>query len=175
MKILSQREKKVLILCQVIAVMFFLDLLVIKPLMQTKENVGVQIASREKQLEQYAGIIGQYAAIKKEYDEYGSYFKQKKLNEEEVSSVLANIDSLAKRFEVNISDLKPGKVKEEGSHSRFSFELFIDGDLTQVLNFIHSLENKPYFFSVDGFRFERKSRHGELIKCRLSLKRIMIP
>jgi Tfp pilus assembly protein PilO len=149
---------------------------VIEPMRQKVQDIDLQIEAQLKKLKKNQKTISKADAIQSEYAGYIERFSQVGTNEQTMSAALSEIEKTAGEMSLKISDLKPNKVKSQGSYNRFSVSLTIDGGLEDILRLLYTLQSEPYFYTVDELRFDKSSRQNHpSMKTRIVLTKILIP
>jgi Tfp pilus assembly protein PilO len=173
---LSKREQRVFILTIVTVLVYVSFNWVFKPLKLRIQFMESSIEEKKSMILKHQRIIRRAQAIEEEYDQYEYDFRQDKSNEQVMSSILSEIELIAGDLDLRISDMKPKRRKKEEYFNRFSVSLTIKSELSEILNFLYILQNKPYLFNVDEIRFDKGSRRKDSsVKTSLVLSKILIP
>ena len=101
--------------------------------------------------------------------------KQGDTDEQEMSALLSEVESITGDIDIHISDMKPLKVKSIDFYKKFSVELEAEGLLDNLTKFIHTLQSQPHLLKVERIRLERRSMRTEKLKGFLLITRIRIP
>jgi len=121
-------------------------------------------------------ILKRAEISKKTYEEFQKGNRQIGSNRKVMSTILAEIEGVAKELDLTISDLKPKKVKRDDYFNHFSVSLLLNSKFIDILHFLYKLQNPPHMFSVDEIRFDKWSRkNNSTMKTRLVLSKIFIP
>ena len=175
-KRLTQREQLFAALVVILGLVLFIYYSFVRPLKEQIRLLEIKVKDSEKQISKNFKLIRKGEAREKEYKIYLQEFKQDKPNEQVMSSILAEIEAVALELQLQISDLKPKRVKEGGDYNQFSVSLAIDSSLENIIHFLHILQSEPHIFDVEGLEFEKGSqRKSDTMKTRLVLSKILIP
>ena len=134
-----------------------------------------KIVAGRKQLEKNLKIIHKAQRYEKQNTAIIANFKQKGSDEQAMSTIITEIESVAGEVNIRIADLKPQKVRKTGSFNNFSVSLVLDGQLTPIMNFVYDLQNQPHWFGVDEMRLDKKSPNSPDLKGYLVLSRTLLP
>ena len=174
-QILSQREKNIFILCLSLIVIYLLYQFVFIPMNSKDKILGNRIKVVEKKLLKAKQKVQKAKMFKDDAESSMQSFKQKGSNEEVMSSMLSAIEEVAGKGEVVLADVKPQKVKKEEFANLFSVNLSVEGDLSEVVAFIHQLQNPPNGFKIEEINMTIRSARSKTIKTRLMISRILVP
>lgn len=175
-KRLTKREQKIFIFLVIIAVAYAALQGVIKPLNEKILFVKNKIEKRKKHLDDNLRIVNKGRKREEQYNYYLNKFKQNQSNEQVMSSMLSEIEGVARSLNLRISDLKPQKAQETNYYNRFSVSLTIDSELAEIIHFIYELQNQTHLFNVDEVRFDKGARRNtSTLKTNLVLSKIFIP
>ena len=129
----------------------------------------------EKRLRNNQRIVAREKAVNDEYDKYLPYFKQDSSDEQEMATILAQIEFVANSLSMRVADMKPNRVKRTDFYNNFSVTLTIEGELPAILHFLYTLQNPPNLFATNEIYFERSAIRTSSIKCRLIISKVLIP
>jgi len=139
------------------------------------DSVQDQIEMAQKKLQRNQRLIREAGQVGQEYRTLLARYKQKKSQEEIMSSMLSNIQAVSVRISVPITDLKPNKVKTVDSFNQYSVSMSIEGRLTDILHFIHIMQSPPYQYFLDELNLRREFFKADKLRCQLVFKQILIP
>ncbi len=148
----------------------------VKPLEEKIKSIDDKIEKRKKFLNENMKVVKKGKKREEQYNYYVSKFKQTQSKEQVMSSILSEIEGVARSLNLRISDLKPQKVQENVYYNRFSVSLTIDSELSEIVHFIYELQNQTHLFNVDEVRIDKGARRNtSTIKTNLVLSKIFIP
>ena len=170
----SEREKflSIVTLCAAVAGVLYAGIYL--PLHRLAVDVREQIDTSERQLQKTMRTIHKGKFSEKEYQSILEHFKQASSDEQEMSSMLSLIEAVARGINIRIVDMKPRRPKVNDLYNQFFINLEIDGELAAVTEFIHDLQNPPYFFHIDELRLNKVSPQMAGLKCQVTLSKILI-
>lgn len=172
---LSRRETRIFIVCLFVILVFIGHRFIFKPLKEDLAVLEQKIETSEDQLKRVLKINKKKDSVSKLYEQQIFSLRQKLSDEQEMASILSEIQSVANEIKLGVADMKPKKVKKVDFYNNFSVSLTMDGELVSIVHFLYILQNSPHFFSIDEVYFEKSSMHTALIKCRLTLSKILVP
>lgn len=144
------------------------------PFKEKSAQIKTKIESGKKQLSKNLKTIRKGERYEKENKVLLENFKQKGSDEQTMSAIITEIESVAGQVNIRIADLKPQKVRKADVFNNFSVSLVLDGQLTPIMNFVYNLQNQPHLFTVDELRLDKKSPNSQDLKGYLILSRILL-
>ena len=147
----------------------------IRPLNEKIASLDTEIAKKKKKLKNNLGVIKKSQGVDKEYATLIEQFQQTKSNEQVMSAIIAEIEGVAGELQLQISDLKPKRVKREDTNNRFSVSLDIDSQFVDIIQFLHKLQSQPHYFAVEEAHFDNSFRgKNTSMKIQLVLSKVLI-
>lgn len=175
LKNLSSREKIILAICILLILVYLGFIFVFTPIKTRIANLNDEISSKELKLKKSYKILNQKNAVEEVYKNYADYMKQNEADEQEMSGLLSEVESVAAQVDIHISDMKPMRVRAIDFYKKFSVELEAEGLLENLTKAIHTLQNPPHFLKVERLRLERRSMRTNKLQCFMLISRIRIP
>ena len=170
----SKREKK---MAGVVVLVIFFSVVyrgVYVPLKNQVEFLNNKISVAEQRLSKTLKIIRRAKIAAKKYDDILDDFKQTVSDEQVMSSILSEIETVAGELKMRIADMKPKKVKRVDFYNNFSVSLSIDGQLSEIMLFIYRLQNSPHVFYIEELRLNKSSPRKVDLSCQVVLSRLLI-
>ncbi len=171
---LSQREKFLSILTSVMAAIGLAYGGIYFPLHRASVEVQEEIRAGERQLQKTIRTIHKGKFSEQEYQTITEHFKQTASDEQEMSSMLSQIEAIARGINIRIVDMKPRRPRTNDLYNQFFINLEIDGELVSITEFIHYLQNPPYFYHIDELRLNKVSPQVAGLKCQVTFSKILI-
>jgi len=174
MRKMTKREQKILMICGVLFVTYVSYNLIWKSFRIKSEIVSQKIRKGEKRLKKNLEIMRHQKVVLEEYSEYVNTFKQEMTDEEQMSSIIAQLEAMTQKHKLPFSEMKPQKVNTVDFYKVFPVSLKMDGNLDQINRFLYDLQKEPYFFHVDKLRLEKKSRQKSFLNVSLVLSKLLL-
>ena len=172
---LTLREQQILAIAFFVAFAYFNVHFIFRPLKEKITALENNIRSTQKRFLKNKRIIKKEEAVESEYAKHALSLKQKASDEQEMASILSEVEAVANQLNMRIADMKPNKVKRVDFYNSFSVNLTIEGELATTTHFLYALQNTPHLFKVDEIYFERSSFRASELRCRLILSKALIP
>lgn len=174
MKKLSKREIVIASICAVIALGFILQLAVIEPLKQNEADILLKIQQKEKLMMKNLESINLMKDQESEYRGYLKFLTTTQSGEQEMSTMLSEVENLANETGIRMIGMKPRKVRKIDFYQKSSLEIEAEAQLTDLTQFIHQLEGHARPFIVEDIRLEKRSPQQPHLNCRLVLSRMFM-
>jgi len=130
-------------------------------------EVNSKIINVESALSKINAIVNSKDLVEKQFDIYREKLTP---NVRTTSStrVLKDIESKAQKSGLNVINVKPLTVKEEGLYGEFDFNLEVEGELKSLGKFLYDLDESSYLFKLKFTQINAQSL-GEPLKFQLLL------
>ncbi len=129
------------------------------------ESAGLRLVRNEKLLANKKNIEG-------EYEKYKEYIRKKEDKEQEMASILKEIEATASGSGVKITSIKPKGEKQLKNYKEYSVELVSEATLNQFIKFIYDLESSKELLKVERLVLSLKSAQSDLLKGTLIVRKI---
>jgi hypothetical protein len=171
---LSKREQAVFYITIIFVSLMLIDKLIVGPIFSKIDTLNRQIGEKESAIRRNVHILSQKDRISAEISKYGNFLKAPKTEQEDMTVLLKEIESLADKSSVYLVDMKPSGVKEEGSSKRYSISLSCEAQMEQIVNFIYSVENSSSLFMIEKYQISPKSKETSVAKCSITISKIIV-
>lgn len=163
---LSKKEKIGLVAAGIIMVAVLIDKLIINPVGIKFKRLGQQIALNEKKLSLDLHNILNKDLIEDKYKKYKDFVKKNSVSDEEsISNMLAEIESLARTAGVTLVDIKPQAAKQVDFYKEYAVEVTIDGQMEQIVAFLHKLNSSVQLFRAAKLRLGPKQKEWTVVRA----------
>lgn len=171
----SKREKIVFFTSIVFASLALLDRVIISPILKKMELHNQEIKTTEYVMIKNAKIMQQRERIEAEEKKYAVYAAKAGTDEEEIATLLREIERLASRTSVYLIDLKPAGINEEALVKKFLVNVSCEGEMEELISFMHHIENSHIIMQIGAFNIAPKSANSKVNRCDLLVYKIVIP
>jgi Tfp pilus assembly protein PilO len=94
-------------------------------------------------------------------------------DDEQVTQVLKELESLASKSSVYLVDMKPGGIKESGSSKRILINLNCEAQMEQLVDFMYNMENSSSLISIEKYQLTPKAKESSVAKCNISVYKVI--
>ena len=172
---LSKKEKIGLAAAVIVVSVVIIDRLVVTPIGERFQRLGREIEVSEKKLVLDLRNISNKEPISAEYEKYRNYVKRSApSDEEEVAAVLAEIEGLARRSDINLDDIKPQRAKETDFYKEYYVEIEVEGTMEHITIFLHNLNNSPQLLRAVKLRLGLRDKESSVVKASILVSKISI-
>ena len=171
---LSQREKLIFYGAVFFISATLLDRFVIDPIFSKMEELNKEIQEKESAIKRSLHILAHKDRILAEREKYSAFSSGLKPGEEEMTSLLREIEKLANKSSVYLIDMKPAGLKKVATSEKYFINLNCEAQMEQLTSFIYDLESSNKLFSVERYLINPKSKESSVAKCSLYISKIVM-
>ncbi len=172
---LKGRERVLFVAAVSCVVMVLMDRLVIGPILSQMKLMDAEISAKTQTVRRNMRILSFRDSILNDYSRYSAYFDSVNRKQEEIiSRLLKEIESIAAQKSITIVNIKPGDVQENPVFHEYKTTLEFSGKLLDILGFMSLLEESDYLFRITEFSMTPKSKNSDVMKCVLNVTRILM-
>lgn len=172
---LSKREKIVFYAAVSFVSLTLLDRLIISPIHSKIKSLNKEIQETGSNIRKNLHILSQKDRISSEIAQYASFLNSAKSEEEEATSLLKEIESLANKAEVYLIDMKPMGLKDRDSYKKYLVNLNCESQMEQLSDFMYKIENSDELLTVEKYQITPKSKESSIVRCSISIAKIIVP
>ena len=171
---LSKKEKVILYLAVFIVSILILDRTIVSPIFYKIRLLNKELAQEQSDIKKNLRILSQKDRILAESSKYSSFLGDAKVSDDEqVTLVLKELESLASKSSVYLVDMKPGGIKETGSSRRILVNLNCEAQMEQLVDFMYNMENSNSLISIDKYQLTPKTKESSVAKCSISVYKVV--
>ncbi len=172
---LSKRERNISMVIALLLFSYAAYSFLFAPLAERLSVLNKEIAAKELKLKKNKKILGREQVVTADYQKYEKYLRQGSSDEQEMASVLSEIEAVAHSVNIRINDMKPRKVKKIDFYNSFAVEVESEGKLLEIVKFIYQLQSPPHLLKAEKVRLERQASSAASLKGYLLVTKILIP
>jgi len=170
---LSKREKLILYAAAALISLAFLDRLLLRPILLKMKEIDKKIEQQKTTIKKNLRILTQKERILNEGNKYASYSIEAPSSEEEVS-LLKNIESLASESLIHLVAIKPIGSGEEEASKKYGVSLDCEAQMERIADFMYRVESSSDLLKVEKFNISQKAKESDIVKCSISVSKIVI-
>jgi Tfp pilus assembly protein PilO len=174
MKQLSAREKKIALVCAAMIVVYAGYQIWKHPAQQRDRGLLKTIAERRQTLEKNGRMIKEAKAIEQKYQAYAAAFGQKGSEEQETSSLISDIETMAGKVNVKITNMQPQKPVAREGYKEIGIQIVISGSLLSIVQFVHELQDQPYFLDLSEVQLQNPLGPNGTVQGRLTFVKALV-
>jgi len=172
---LSPKEKIGLFIAVAFVAFAIADRAIVTPVNDRIQRLNREIKIAEKQLIRHLRNLSQKEIVSKEYAKYIEYVRKVGSDEEEVAKILGEIESLARKSNVYLGDMKPHSPKVKGFHKEYTVEIEAESRMEPLINFLYQINNSPQLLRAEKLRVGSKKEKRGVVKSSILITKLVIP
>ena len=169
---LSKREKLIFYGAAFFISLTVLDRLIVSPVSQKIKLLDTQIKEKEDTIKNNIELLARKDRIIAESKKYSSFLNSAQSQEELVTSVLKEIESLANKSSVYLIDIKPAGFKDSGTVREYAVSLNCEAQMEQLVEFMYTIENSNQLLAIDKYQLSPKAKESSLARCSMTVSKI---
>ena len=172
---LSKREKTVLYVTAVVLSVTLADRLIISPIIDSIKNLNVSIADKETEIRKSMRILSYKEVIDADGKKYGALMQSQKTEDEEITSILKEIESLGSKSGIDLVDMKPAGTEQSGATKKYLINLNCEAEMEEFVDFLYNVETSNKLLTVEKFQVSPVSKDSSTARCKLTVSKSVIP
>ncbi len=172
---LSKKERIMLYAAIFILSLVLLDRLIIHPIYSKIGSLDKEIREKESAIKKNIRIVSQKDRILTESAKYSSFLSASESEEEEMTSILKEIETMANKNSVYLFDMKPGSPRKMGASKKYTVNLNCEAQMEQLTEFMYNIENSNKLLTIEKYEISPKSKESSIAKCSMSISKIAMP
>ncbi len=171
---LSKREKAILYGTVFVVSLVLLDRLIVSPIFSMIGSLGKEIHEKESNIKKNVRMLAEKDRIKAESAKYNTFLGTAGSEEEEATSILKEIETIASKDSVYLSDMKPGVTKNMGLSRKYTINLNCEAQMEDLAKFMFDIENSSKLLTIDKYEISPKSKDLSIASCSMAVSRIAV-
>ncbi|MFH1867406.1 MAG: type 4a pilus biogenesis protein PilO [Candidatus Omnitrophota bacterium] len=168
---LSKREKSVLYISTIFISLALIDRLIVSPIYAKVTSLGKDIKEKEASIKRNIHMLAQKERIEAERTKYSSYIQLLESSDDDVTSLLKEVERLANEASVYLIDIKPAGLKKEEGYSKLLVKLNCEAPMADIAGFMHSIESSDSLLTVESYKIGPKGKGSDAARCSMSISR----
>lgn len=119
--------------------------------------------------------LSQKDIVASRYEKLSKYFKNVGSGEETTAIILSEIESLGRKSNLNLLDLKPQETKDRGFYKEYSVEMEAEGEMESLMDFVYQLNASAQLLRVEKLRLNLKDKQSKVVTTSLLITKFSLP
>lgn len=170
----SKRERLILWFTLIAIGGLLVDRLVAEPVIGKLASLDQAIRDEQIAAKKSLHVLVQKDRIQTESKAFSSYSVEAKDPEQEMTSLLKDIETLAEQASVSVLYVKPATVKEEKGTKKYMATLESESEMEQVASFFHSVESSNQLLKIEKYDITPKSKDSSIAHCTITISRTVL-
>ncbi|MDB4349755.1 hypothetical protein OAA99_02240 [Omnitrophica bacterium] len=172
---MSKREKSVFYIAAVVISLTVLDRLVVYPIFSKMGELTEEISEKETGIKKSLHILAHKDRILAASVKYKTLIRSSKSEEEEMTVLLKEIETLANESSIYLVDMKPGGLEDTGPSKKYLLNLNCEAQLQQLVEFMYSIEKSDKLLTIEKYKISPKAKESSVARCSMSISKMVIP
>ena len=170
---LSRREKIIFYIAVTIVSLTLIDRLLLAPVTQKIDNQASEIENKERGIEKMSFILSQKPRIVAETAKYVKFLSKARESDEEATTILKEIESIANDNSMYIVDLKPVGFRDSDEVKKYVVTITCEGQMENVFSFMYNIESSPLLLRIERCEIVPKSKESSIASLTLMISKII--
>lgn len=170
---LSGRERKIALTAAGVVIGSLIFNLWLYPAIGRWQHLNEETAELNVTLLKMERALKLRGRIEKEYKHYQEQILTTGSNEEEMASLLRELESLSRPFGLYISNIKPLPINDQGFYKKYTVRLEAEGELITLAKFLYSLRTSPQLLKVERLQLEAR-KGSDLLRANFLVTKVSV-
>ncbi|MDP3042456.1 MAG: hypothetical protein Q8N62_07060 [Candidatus Omnitrophota bacterium] len=171
---LSKKDKIIFYIAVFIVSLLILDQAIISPVFSKIRSLNKELQDKQSDIKKNLRILAQKDRILAQGAKYNSLLGDFKMNDDEqVTLLLKELESLANKSSVYLVDMKPSGIKESGSSKMILINLNCEAQMEQLVDFMYNMENSNSLISIEKYQLTPKTKESSVAKCSIAVYKVV--
>ncbi|MFA5099661.1 MAG: type 4a pilus biogenesis protein PilO [Candidatus Omnitrophota bacterium] len=171
---MSKREKMVLYGAIAFVAVAFMDRAIVGPIISRTRALDKDITDKKAAISRDLKILAQKESIELRKAEYKAFSVLETTPEEDTSSLLKEVETLASKSKVYLADMKPQDSKQEQEFKKYQVNVNCEATFDKFIEFLYNIENSKKVLKIEKFSISLKSRQDPTLKCALTVSKVVL-
>jgi Tfp pilus assembly protein PilO len=171
---MSKKEKAILFCACAFVAVAVGDRAIVGPIVSRTQSLDRAIIDKQAAIARDLKILSQIDSIEKRKAEYRAYSVAGTTPEEDTSSLLKEVDALAAKSSVYLSDIKPQEPKKEQGFKKYVVNISCEATFDKLIELLYNIENSKKVLKVEKFTLSLKSKQDSVLKCSMTVSKVVL-
>jgi Tfp pilus assembly protein PilO len=171
---ISKREKNIFFVTIAAVCLALLYSFVVEPLYREYTRLNQEIKVKQMRLAKNLRLMNEKDIIKGEFKKYSDQFKSRGSEEEEMASVLTEIERIGKATGIYLNNVKPQKIKDMDFYKIMQVEIRFEATMDTLSKFIYELQNSSYLLKPNRLQINSQGGDSSLLEGIIQINKISL-
>ena len=172
---LSNREKIIFYITAFIVSFMLLDRLIISPVFYKMHSLDKEAQEKIAGIKRSLYLLAYKDRIEKEVNHYKQFISSSKTEEEEMTAMLKDIETIANKATVYLIDMKPAGFRDRKFYREVMVKLNCEAMMEKITEFMYNIESSSGLFTITKYQLSPKSKDSSVARCSVSISKLIIP
>ncbi len=172
---LPKKQRTMIYVAGGVFLLSLLNLLIVLPVYSKIRSLNNAIKKKEAAIVRDLNVLEQKDEILSESKKYATFLEEATTDEEETTHLLKEIENIASKGSLYIVEMKPSGIREEENKiKKFIVNLTCEGQMEQVIGFMHNIENSQVLLNIEKFQLNPKSKESSIAQCAMTISKVVM-
>lgn len=171
---LTSRERFILTLAVIAAVMLLVQWLIILPVRAHLESTGEKIELRKKEITKNEKNVALEGKILPAYEQVVSKVKMSGSEDQRIAEMLHEVEKLGTESQVKLSNVKPSPAKTVDMYRVFAADLEAECDMAKLFTLLYKLQHSGQLFRVETLKIRTNDKDASLLRVSMTITRLVL-
>lgn len=171
---ISKREKTIFTITILAISLSIIYSFVIEPLYKEYTRLNQEINIKQARLAKNLRLVKEKDIVREEFKKYSHQLKTRGSDEEEMASVLSEIEKIGKSTGIYLSDVKPQKIKDMDFYKIMLVEIRFQATMQTLSKFIYELQNSTFLLKASRLQVNSKGGGSTLLEGVIQISKISL-
>lgn len=149
--------------------------LMLWPAMSRLRSINEQIENKKAGIKRCLQVLAYKERIIADRKKYASFLKKIEDPEEDAMTLMKEIERIANKSGLYVSDMKPAGVKnEKNGAKRILVNLACEATMEQLIEFIYGMETSSQLITIERYQISPKTKGSSIAQCLLVVAKISL-
>ena len=170
----SNREKMILYGAAFFISIALLDRVVVGPIVDKMDSLNREIHEREVSIKRNLRILAYKDRISSEYAKYTGYLEDFESEEEEITSFLKEVETIANESAIYLIDMKPRGLQSVGSSMQYLVSLTCEAEMESIIEFMYNIENSEKLLTIEKYDISPKEKGSSSTQRTITISKSVV-
>ena len=171
---LTEREKIILAVTMLVIGGVLVDKFVTGPVYDSMMALEQNIQDEQIAIKKSLNILLRRDQIAVESKQFADFSVIGKNHEEEVTSLLKDMEIMADQSAVSLLYVRPGNWKQETGVTKYYASLECEAEMEDIAAFFHRIENSTKLLQIDRYEIQPKAKESSIARCTMTLSKTVL-
>jgi nitrate/nitrite-specific signal transduction histidine kinase len=172
---LSKKERSILYVASAIVFLMVMDRLVVGPIFSKMAELSREIEDKEAGIKRSMHMLAHKDRILAAAVRYKTFIHSSRSEEEEMTALLKEIETLASDHSIYLIDMKPGGLQDVAGTKKYLLNLNCEAQLEQLISFMYDVEISQKLLTIVKYKIGPKAKDSSVARCSMSISKVVIP
>jgi Tfp pilus assembly protein PilO len=170
----TNQEKMIFLVASIFVIVASVDRFLISPVHSKLQFIDKEIVSKITSIKTQEDILLRKDRIEIEAAKYKGLITSEGSEEEEISSLMKEVETIANKAAVYLLDMKPSNMKEESGYKKYQVILNAEGNFAKIIEFMYNIETSKKLLKIEKLQLSPKSKDSDVLKCNILISKIIL-